>query len=80
MTQQQALEIPDLQIQLTDIVEDCFFYKMFLLGRLSVTEGVKTEDRLRHKYTQQELEEALATADRMVDNIDKYGVPSVYMM
>lgn len=80
MSTEEALEIQDLQIPLTEIVEDCFYYKMFLLGRISLEQGIKAEDRLRHKYSQAELEKALATADKMIDNIDRYGVASIYMM
>ena len=80
MTVAEALEIPELHIDVTEIVEDCFYYKLFLLERRSSKEGVKTEERLRHKYSQAELERALALADRMIDNVDTYGFPCLSMM
>ena len=80
MTFDETREIPDLQIDVTDVVEDCFYYKMFLLGRISLEAGMKAEERLMFKYTQKELENAFALADRMIDNIDKYGVAAASMV
>lgn len=80
MTFDEIIEIPDLQIDVTDVVEDCFYYKMFLLGRISLEAGMKAEERLMFKYTQKELENAFALADRMIDNIDKYGVAAASMV
>jgi hypothetical protein len=80
MTFDEIREIPDLQIDVTDVVEDCFYYKMFLLGRISLEAGMKAEERLMFKYTQKELENAFALADRMIDNIDKYGVAAASMV
>ncbi len=80
MTVSEALEIPELNIDVTDIVEDCFYYKMFLLQRISLEQGLKAEDRIKHKYSKEQLEKALATADRMIDNLDRYGVACVSMM
>lgn len=80
MTFEDIKQIPDLQINVTDIVEDCFYYKMFLLGRLSLENGEKTEERLKGKYTQKELEEAFSTADQMICNLDKYGVAAACMV
>lgn len=80
MTFDEIREIPDLQINVTDVVEDCFYYKMFLLGRISLEAGMKAEERLMFKYTQKELENAFALADRMIDNIDKYGVAAASMV
>ncbi len=79
MTIDEIRELPELQIDVTGIVEDCFYYKMFLLGRLSLEAGVKAEERLKNKYTQQELENAYALADRMISNLDKYGVAAACM-
>ena len=80
MTFDEIREIPDLQIDVTDVVEDCFYYKMFLLGRISLEAGMKAEERLMFKYTQEELENAFALADRMIDNLDKYGVAAASMV
>lgn len=80
MTFDEIREIPDLQIDVTDVVEDCFYYKMFLLGRISLEAGMKAEERLMFKYTQKELENAFALADRMINNIDKYGVAAASMV
>lgn len=80
MTFDEIREIPDLQIDVTDVVEDCFYYKMFLLGRISLEAGMKAEERLMFKYTQKELENAFALADRMIDNIDKYGIAAASMV
>lgn len=79
MTFDEIREIPELQIDVTEIVEDCFYYKMFLLGRISLEAGMKAENRLMFKYTQKELEQAFAVADQMIENIDKYGVAAASM-
>lgn len=80
MTFEEIREIPELQIDVTEIVEDCFYYKMFLLGRLSLESGMATEKRLMFKYTQKELERAFAIADQMIENLDKYGVAAASMV
>lgn len=80
MTILDAIEIPELDITVTEVVEDCFYYKMALLGRISHEQGELTENRLRGKYDKDTLEKAFATADRMINNIDEYGVPCISMM
>lgn len=80
MTLLEAIEIPELDIEVTDIVEDCFYYKMAMLGRISKEQGQLTENRLRGKYDKASLEKAFASADKMIDNIDRYGVPCISMM
>lgn len=80
MTVIEAIEIPELDIDVTEIVEDCFYYKMALLGRISDKEGQRTEIRLKGKYDKASLEKAFAKADAMIDNLDRFGVPCISMM
>lgn len=75
MTKQQAAQIPDLQLQVDDLAEQCFYVKMALLGRISDDAGEKNYDNIKGRYTKEEYKQALDTADQMIDNLDKYGVP-----
>jgi len=80
MTLLEAIKIPELNIEVTELVEDCFYYEMALLGRISDEQGNRTEKRLKGKYSRSELEKALKTAGQMIDNLDKYGIPCIDMM
>lgn len=75
MTKQQAAQIPDLQLQVDDLAEQCFYVKMALLGRISDDAGEKNYDNIKGRYTKEQYKQALDIADQMIDNLDKYGVP-----
>lgn len=75
MTHQEALQIPDLDIEVTDIIEDCFYVKMAVNGNVSEKAGQDASQRLKGMYCDaKQLTSALNTADRMIDNLRKYGV------
>lgn len=75
MTRKQALLIPDLDIEVTDLIEDAFYLKMAIDGRISEKEGQKAAARIHksHKDSEQ-LTDALNTADEMIHNLECYGV------
>lgn len=74
MTFEEIRNIPDLQLEVTELAEDCFYVKMSSLGRISDEVGRKTYDRIKGRYSEEELKKALDTADKMIENINKYGV------
>lgn len=75
MTRQEALLIPDLDIKVTDLIEDAFYLKMAVDGKISEEEGQKAAARLHNKFgNSEQLTAALNTADDMIDNLHRYGV------
>ena len=74
MTFEEIKQIPELQIKVDDLAEQCFYVKMAIAGRISDEAGEKNYDNIKGKYTEEEYMEALDTADRMIANLDKYGV------
>lgn len=75
MTFDEIKHIPDLQINVDDLAEQCFYVKMAILGRISDEAGEKNYNHIKGQYTEEEYKQALDTADRMIQNLDKYGVP-----
>ena len=73
MTKSEAAQIPDLQIHPNGLVEDCFYYRMAQLGRLSDEQGQKALARLRGKEHDPCYTGSLIVADMMIRNIDIYG-------
>jgi len=74
MTIEEIEIIPELQIEVDDLTEQCFYVKMALLGRISDEAGEKNYNNIQGKYSIEEYRNALAKADRMIENIDKYGI------
>lgn len=75
MTKQEAQNIPDLDIRVTELIEDAFYLKMAVDGRLSEEAGQRAANRLHKTYgTHEQLMDALYTADVMIDNLHKYGI------
>ena len=74
MTKEQALQIPDLQIQPNDLVEDCFYYKLAKAGRLSDEQGQKALERIKGHEHDPCYKGAFIVSDIMIQNLDKYGV------
>ena len=77
MTKEQASQIPELQIHPDGLVEDCFYYRLAMLNRLSDEQGRKALDRLRGKEHDPCYTGAFIVADMMVHNIDTYGIPCI---
>ena len=61
MTKSEAARIPELQIHPDELVEDCFYYRMAVQGRLSDEQG----------------KGSFIVADMMIANLDKYGVACI---
>ena len=74
MTFDEIKKIPDLQIKVDDLTEQCFYVKMAILGRISDEAGEKNYNNIKGKYTEEEYKKALDKADRMIANLDKYGI------
>ena len=74
MTFEEIKQIPDLQIKVDDLTEQCFYVKMAILGRISDEAGEKNYNNIKGKYTEEEYKKALDKADRMIANLDKYGI------
>lgn len=77
MTKQEAQQIPDLQIHPNDLVEDCFYYRMAVAGRISNEQGQKALQRLKGKEDDPCYKGSFIVADLMIRNLDKYGVACI---
>lgn len=75
MTKQEALQIPELQINPDGLVEDCFYYRLAQLNKLSEEQGKKALTRLEGMESHQNYKGAFIVADMMIANLDRYGVP-----
>ena len=75
MTKDQALQIPELQINPDDLVEDCFYYRLAKAGRISDIQGERALQRLKGRENDPCYKGAFIVADLMIDNLDRYGVP-----
>lgn len=76
MTSDEIKRIPDLQINVTPAIEDAFY---FLQGveksEDCITEAQANAGKRLEKYSREERMEAVQCAYKMIDNIDKYGIP-----
>lgn len=75
MTKKEADQISELQINPNDLVEDCFYYRMAVAGRISNEQGKKALARLQGKENDPCYKGAFIIADMMIANIEKYGIP-----
>ena len=74
MTFEEIQQIPDLQIEVDDLTEQCFYVKMAILGRISDEAGEKNYNNIKGKFSVDEFKMALTKAEKMIQNLDKYGV------
>ncbi len=74
MTFEEIKNIPELQIEVDDLTEQCFYVKMAMLGRISDAAGERNLNNITGKYAEGEYKKALDKADRMIANLDKYGI------
>mgnify|MGYP000914855394 CR=1 FL=1 len=75
MTREEARDIPELHIEVTDFIEDVFYMKLAINKTISLEVGEMASEWVKKKgFTKEELLDALNTADRMIANIKKYGV------
>lgn len=75
MTKDEAKLIPELQIHPDGLVEDCFYYRLAQLGRLSDEQGRKALDRLHGCEHDPCYTGSFIVADLMIHNLDIYGIP-----
>ena len=75
VSREEALNIPELQINPNEVVEDCFYYKLAKAGRLSEDLGKKALERVQGKEDDPCYKGAFIVADMMIANLDRYGVP-----
>lgn len=73
MTKSEAALIPELQIHPNGLVEDCFYYRMAQLGRLSEEQGQKALQRLKGCEKDPLYTGSFIVADLMIHNLDTYG-------
>lgn len=74
MTFDDIKRIPDLQIEVTPLIEDCFYFYLALEGRITDQRGQEATDRIRPHINDPEYKRSFAVADKMVKNLKKYGV------
>lgn len=75
MTKQEALLIPDLQIEVTPAVEDAFYFLQGLEKMEDdITDAQVNAGKRLEKYPRDERMEAVHYAYKMLDNLDKYGI------
>ena len=77
MTKSEAALIPELQIHPNGLVEDCFYYRMAQLGRLSEEQGQKALQRLKGCEKDPLYTGSFIVADMMIANLDRYGVTCI---
>jgi len=73
MTKEEALKIPDLQIEVDELTEDIFYWGMAQEGRISADHAEKSLKRIG-LYTDEIPIEVFKKVQKMIKNIDKYGV------
>lgn len=74
MTKEQAEKIPELKIYPDDLIEDCFYFRMAMSGRISNEQGNKALERLKGRENDPCYTGSFIVADMMIANLDKYGV------
>lgn len=77
MTKSEASAIPELQIHPNELVEDCFYYRMAVAGRISNEQGDKALRRLKGKEDDPCYKGSFIVADMMIANLDHYGVACI---
>lgn len=77
MTKSEALSIPGLQIHPNGLVEDCFYYRLAMQGRLSDEQGQKALERLKGKENDPCYKGSFIVADMMIRNLDRFGVACI---
>lgn len=80
MTKQEALQIPDLCIEVTPLVEDFFYAMLEGKGEIQHSGANDRIKALAEDYTSGKVKElppfmqAVDAAKRMYDNLQRYGV------
>lgn len=80
MTKQEARKIKDLQIHPTPLVEDCFYLKMAIDGKISEEKGLNALNRIKDCYDDAAIRRSLLMAGVMIENLKKYGVACIDWM
>ena len=73
MTQQ----FNDLNIEVTPLVEDIFYVALAAKGSISQSLGGNALKRVTEKHccTYEDIADAAEKAKKMIDNIQRYGIP-----
>ena len=74
MTKEEALKIPDLQVDVDGLTEDWFYLLMMTKDKVSKEMGEKALERIK-LGDEVESADALLKAEQMKHNLEKYGVP-----
>lgn len=80
MTKQEALQIPDLCIEVTPLIEDFFYAMLEGKGEIQHSGANDRIKTLAEDYTRGKVKElppfmqAVEMAEKMYDNLQKYGV------
>jgi len=80
MTRQEALQIPDLCIEVTPLVEDFFYAMLEGKGEISYSGANDRIKALAEDYTSGKVKElppfmqAVKMAEKMYNNLQRYGV------
>ena len=64
----------DLDIEVTPLAEDFFYLLLAADKKISEEQGMKIYDRIKGKWSKEEYLQAIKTAQKMVKNVEKYGV------
>ena len=76
MTHEEIKKIPELQINVTPAIEDAFYFLQGVEKREDgITEAQANAGKRLEKYSREERMEAVQCAYKMLDNIEKYGIP-----
>lgn len=65
----------DLELKVTPIVEDLFFAYLSVKGKVDENTGNKLAERVRQKYSANEISDAMMIVLQMERNMEKYGIP-----
>jgi len=79
MTKEEAMQIADLQVEVDGLTEDWFYLLMTTKGRVSKEMGKKAIQRIS-VHPNEVSAEALMKAEKMEENLAKYGVPCAQWM
>jgi hypothetical protein len=73
MTQEEAKRLPFMNFTPDKTMEDCFYYRMYLEGRLGEEQGKKAHERLRDIENLPVFNGYMDVAGIMIENLDRYG-------
>lgn len=75
MTKQEAEKINDLCVDVDNVTEDCFYLRLAVDNRISKESVKGAVGRLNSLGQPQKVADAYVKSGKLVDNLDKYGIP-----